>query len=81
MVFTARPRAVSALASRSEGELLANRWTITFAGAVALLERSGHTDELIPLFPDEILVHHRPKQWVETAIARVSVQPIELLVC
>jgi hypothetical protein len=33
------------------------------------------------MFPDERLVHHRPKQRVETAIARVPAQPIELLVC
>jgi hypothetical protein len=39
--FTTRPSMVSAFAKRSEGELLANRWTITWAGRTRFLSEAA----------------------------------------
>jgi hypothetical protein len=41
MVFTTRPSMVNAFARRSEGELLANRWTTTWAGQTRFLSEAA----------------------------------------
>jgi hypothetical protein len=52
MVFTTRPSMVNAFARRSEGEPLANRWTITWAGQTRFLSEAATRTNLIPLLPD-----------------------------
>ena len=79
-VFTSRPRAVSALATRSEGPLAVSRCSTTWAGAVRAFSDAAMRTSSVPLLDDRHCIGIASKQAGERVGDLTVVDPPEPLI-